>query len=92
MLQLGNKTMREDKTQIENLEEEIKSIVDETTKMKDKLQSEADQPYKLFITTVSYKQNPFLVREQLRRIKEMNTARSYTFENDCQLRAAGEKL
>jgi hypothetical protein len=85
MLQLGNKTIGEDKTNIENLEEEIKGIVDETTKMTDTLYSEADQPYKLFITTVSYRQNLFFVQEQLKRIKKMNMVRTFTFENDCYL-------
>ncbi|XP_060567424.1 transcription intermediary factor 1-beta-like [Ruditapes philippinarum] len=85
MLKLGDDAMTVDMTTIENLEKESKSLVDETTKMRETLQSEADQPYRLFITAVSYKHNLHLVKEQLQRIEQTSRVTTYWFERDCHL-------
>jgi hypothetical protein len=85
MLKYGDDIMTTDMTKIENLEKENKSLVDETNGMRDTLRSEADQPYKLFISSLSYKQNLLLVRDQLERIKANNTIEKYDFTRDCYL-------
>ncbi|XP_060597213.1 E3 ubiquitin-protein ligase TRIM33-like, partial [Ruditapes philippinarum] len=85
MLKYGDDIMAADMKKIENLEKENKSLVDETNGMRDTLQSEADQPYKLFISSLSYRQNLHLVRDQLERIKANNTIESYDFMPDCNL-------
>jgi hypothetical protein len=77
--------MAADMKKIENLEKENKSLVDETNGMRDTLQLEADQPYKLFISSLSYRHNLHLVRDQLERIKANNTIEKYDFKCDCNL-------
>ncbi|XP_060607400.1 E3 ubiquitin-protein ligase TRIM33-like [Ruditapes philippinarum] len=85
MLKYGDDIMAADMKKIENLERENKSLVDETNGMRDTLQSEADQAYKLFISSLSYRQNLHLVRDQLERIKANNTIETYDFMPDCNL-------
>ncbi|XP_060579270.1 E3 ubiquitin-protein ligase TRIM45-like isoform X2 [Ruditapes philippinarum] len=85
MLKYGDDIMAADMKKIENLEEENKRLVDETNGMRDTLQSEVDQPYKLFISSLSYKQNLHLVRDQLERIKANNKIETYDFMPDCNL-------
>ncbi|XP_060559206.1 uncharacterized protein LOC132719451 [Ruditapes philippinarum] len=82
MLIYGDDTMASDLEKLENLEKENKSLVDDTNCMRDTLQSEADQPYNLFISSLSYKQNLHLIHEQLERIKENNTIETYDFTPD----------
>ncbi|XP_060580657.1 uncharacterized protein LOC132737395 [Ruditapes philippinarum] len=85
MLKYGDDIMAADMKNLENIETENKRLVDETTGMLDTLQSDADQPYKLFISSMSYKQNLHFVHEQLERIKENNTIKSYDFKRDYKL-------
>ncbi|XP_060553832.1 uncharacterized protein LOC132714923, partial [Ruditapes philippinarum] len=85
MLKYGDDIMEAGMKKIENLEKENKSLVDETNGMRDTLQSEVDQPYKLFISSLSYKQNLHLVRDQLERIKANNKIETYDFMPDCNL-------
>ncbi|XP_060562321.1 uncharacterized protein LOC132721951 [Ruditapes philippinarum] len=85
MLKYGDDIMAADMKKIENLEEENKRLVDETNGMRDTLQSEVDQLYKLFISSLSYKQNLHLVRDQLERIKANNKIETYDFMPDLNL-------
>ncbi|XP_060591496.1 uncharacterized protein LOC132746392 [Ruditapes philippinarum] len=85
MLKYGDDIMAADMKKIENLEEENKRLVDETNGMRDTIQLDVDQPYKLFISSLSYKQNLHLVRDQLERIKANNTIETYDFLPDCNL-------
>ncbi|XP_060604731.1 uncharacterized protein LOC132757466, partial [Ruditapes philippinarum] len=85
MLKYGDDIMAADMKKIENLEEENKRLVDETNGMRDTLQTEVDQPYKLFISSLSYRQNVHLVRDQLESIKANNTIETYDFMPDCNL-------
>ncbi|XP_060568724.1 transcription intermediary factor 1-alpha-like isoform X2 [Ruditapes philippinarum] len=85
MLKYGDDIMAADVEKIENLEKQNKGLVDETNDMKETLQSEADQPYKLFLSSLSYRQNLHLVRDQLERIKANNTIETNDFMPDCNL-------
>jgi hypothetical protein len=86
MLKHGDDIMVADLEKIKNLEKESKSLVDETNGMRDKLQSEADQPYKFVVTSSSNKQIIHLVHEKLERMKQSNTIETYDFTPDCNLR------
>ncbi|XP_060584481.1 E3 ubiquitin-protein ligase TRIM33-like [Ruditapes philippinarum] len=85
MLKYGDDIMEADMKKIGNLEKDNKSLVNETNDMRATLQSEADQPYKLFISSLSYRQNLHLVRDQLERIKANNMIEKYDFMPDCNL-------
>jgi hypothetical protein len=85
MLKYGDGIMAADMNKIVNLEKENRSLVDETNGMIDTLQSEADQPYKLFISSLSYRQKLHLVQDQIKRIKENNTIQTFDFRRDCNL-------
>jgi hypothetical protein len=85
MLEYGDNIITADVKNIEDLEKENKSLIDEITIMRDTLQSEADQPYRLFISCLSFKHNLHLFHDQLKRIKENNTIKTYDFTRDSNL-------